>query len=127
MKVKFEWDKGFKAKWDSRFLEAQKVIDDSVLRLSAPYIPRQTGMLFQSGILGTVKGSGEIVYNSPYARYLYYGKVMIGTAPKVVTEIDIEYHGAPKRGAFWFERMKEDKKEQILKMAAKALKGGKEE
>ncbi len=126
MKVDFKWDKDFKDKWDTKFSEAQKVVDSEVIRLSDPYVPFQTGILKKSGILGTKIGSGEVVYNAPYARYLYYGKLMIGTAPKVLTEEPLEYHGAPRRGAYWFERMKEDKKEQILRMTAKSLKGGKE-
>ena len=79
----------------------------------------QSGMLKKLGILGTVPGSGEVVWNGPYARYLYYGKVMVGRAPKKLTDTDLTFHGAPKRGAFWFERMKVDKKDQILKGAAK--------
>ncbi|MEM5781253.1 MAG: minor capsid protein, partial [Lawsonibacter sp.] len=56
---------------------AQKWLDNEILKDSAPYVPRITGALEHSGIAGTVIGSGEIVYNSPYARYQYYGKVMV--------------------------------------------------
>lgn len=103
---------------------AQKFIDSEVLRLSAPYVPFQTGALNRSGITGTDIGSGEVVYNTPYARYLYYGKLMVGPAPKRLTEIPLSYNGAPKRGAMWFERMKTDHKREILDGAIKVA-GGK--
>lgn len=121
-KVKLVWSDDFQPKWEGRFKEAQIFIDNEVLRLSNPYIPMQSSLLQKSGILGTVPGSGKVVYNAPYAKYQYYGKVMVGRAPKQLTDKDIVYHGAPKRGAFWFERMKSDKKEQILKGAAKFMK-----
>lgn len=106
---------------ESRGLETngrvQRYIDSEVLRRCAPYAPFQQGALEQSGQSGTDIGSGEVVYNAPYARYLYYGKVMAGRAPKAVTDKDIRYSGAPKRGAFWFERMKADHLGDILKGA----------
>lgn len=106
---------------ESRGLEAsgrvQRYIDNEVLKRCAPYAPHQVGTLEESGQSGTDIGSGEVVYNAPYARYLYYGKVMAGRAPKAVTDKDIRYSGAPKRGAFWFERMKADHLGDILKGA----------
>lgn len=102
----------------------QKYVDSETLRLSDPYTPMQDHMLINSGALGTDIGSGQVIWNSPYARYLYYGKLMVGRAPKTLTEKDLTFHGAPKRGAFWFERMKADHKPEILKGAAK-IAGGK--
>lgn len=127
--IVLNWNPSFQPVWEERFKEAQKVIDSDVLKFNSRYIPFQTGALNQSGILGTEVGSGKVVYNSPYARYMYYGKVMrdaqgrayYGRAPKHVTEEKIQYHGAPQRGAFWFERMKQAHKEQIRRDAAKKL------
>jgi len=123
-KAKLEWNPDFVDKWQGRYDRAQMFVDSEVLRLSDPYIPMQTGMLKKSGILGTVIGSGEVVWNAPHARYHYYGKLMVGRAPKILTNIDLKYHGAPMRGAFWFERMKADKKSQILDGARKLAGGG---
>ncbi len=81
-------------------------------------------MLKKSGILGTVIGSGEVVWNAPYAHYHYYGKLRVGRAPKILTNIDLKHHGAPMRGKFWFERMKADKKAQILDGARRLAVGG---
>lgn len=118
------WNPNFQPKWEGRYSKAQMFVDSEVLRLSSPYIPFQSGMLEKSGILSTTVGSGEVIWNTPYARYLYYGKVMVGRAPKKVINKDLQFHGAPMRGAFWFERMKKDKVKYILDGAAK-IAGGK--
>ncbi len=125
-----KWSPTFKAQRTGQFHECQKYIDSEVLRYDAKYIPFQTGALNISGTTGTVIGSGEVVYQSPYARYLYYGKVMrdaqgrafYGGAPKHVTDEDLHYHGEPQRGKLWFERMKSAHKEKILKGCAKYFK-----
>lgn len=117
------WNPTFQAQREHQFHECQKFVDSEVLRHSSKYIPFQTGALDQSGRTGTVIGSGEVVYQSPYARYMYYGKVMrdaqgralYGKAPKHVTDEDIHYHGEPQRGKLWFERMKTAHKATILK------------
>lgn len=124
-KAKLEWNPNFVDKWQSQYTAAQKFVDSEVLRLSDPYIPMQSGMLKKSGILGTVIGSGEVVWNAPYARYQYYGQVMVGRAPKKVISAKLTYHGAPMRGAFWFEKMKKDKILVILDGARKLAGGGK--
>lgn len=128
-KVRIVWNPSFKPIWTNAYTSAQKYVDSEVLRLSDKYVPLRTGALKQSGYLGTVIGSGRVVYNSPYARYMYYGKVMrdaqgralYGKAPKHVTDEPLTYHGAPQRGAFWFERMKAAHGHQILKGAARRM------
>lgn len=118
------WNPGFASKWNGRFSNAQKYVDSEVLRLSDKYTPFQNGFLANSGILGTVIGSGLVEYNAIYARYQYYGKVMVGKAPKQVTDKDLVYTGGPIRGSFWFERMKIDHKKSILKGAGRIAGGG---
>jgi hypothetical protein len=76
----------------------------------------------------------RIIFNTPYARFQYYGKVMIGIysrSPwamsgerKIVTNRDLTYHGAPMRGKMWDKRMWADKKTVIIDNVAKAA-GGK--
>lgn len=99
----------------------QKFVDSEVLRLCNPYLPFQLGILRDQGILGTVVGSGEVAWVSVKARYLYYGKVMEGSPPKKETDRDLTYNGAPMRGAFWFERMKADRGQEIMQGAQKLL------
>lgn len=113
------------ARLASAHQQAQRWIDNEVLKDSAPYVPRLAGELEQSGIRGTKIGSGEVVYNSPYARYQYYGKVMVGKAPKTVTDTDLQYSGQshPQAGHFWFETAKAVNKGKWIR-GVKRLGGG---
>lgn len=112
----------------------QQFIDSEVLRLMVPYTPMDTGAMIQSATAGTVIGSGKIEYNSPYARYLYYGEVYGPNIPKKENGIIVGYWSPPKKqptgrpltysterhplaGKLWFERMKADHKDDILKGA----------
>ena len=105
-----EWNKGFGTEFTEKFSSAQKFVDSEVLRLDAPYMPIDTGMLIRSGELGTVVGSGEVNYIAPYAG------AQDATAPSRIYD--------PRRGGKWFERMKADHKTAILRGAAK-IAGGK--
>ena len=120
-KAVLKWNPDFSRKWNNKYTNAQKFVDSEVLRLSDKYIPFKTGFLKKSGILGTDIGSGTVEWIAPYARYLYYGKVMVGKAPKKVTDIDLVYIGGPQRGSFWFERMKIDHKQEIINGAKRRM------
>lgn len=68
----------------------------------------KTGNLIKSGIRGTKIGSGEVMYDIVYAHTNYYlnaGKGKQGTA------------SGGLRGKFWFERMKADHLDDIIKTA----------
>ena len=117
--------------------KVQKYIDSECIRRMKPYTPMLSGLLVKSATIGTVIGSGEIHQNTPYARYLYYGKLMVSSITgssyaskgekKVLTSKDLTYNKSanPNAGAFWFERMKSDHKDKILKGAQEiANRGG---
>ena len=89
----------------------QCLIDSEVLRRCSHLVPFREGELERSGIRGTVIGSGEVCYNAPYARYQYYGKSRSGRPLKYNTSRHT------RAGAFWFERMKNTDKEDLLRMA----------
>lgn len=112
--VKLSWNKDFTPKYKTKFLKAQKYVDNTVLRLSEPYTPLITGTLIKTGILGTIVGSGEIVYLAPYAHDVYYNE-----------KSGIGRPTGPLRGPKWFERMKADKKDEILKGARRLMKNDK--
>lgn len=133
-------------KWDpqavrERLSKAQKFIDSECIDLMKPYTPFRTGMLEHSARLGTVIGSGHIVYTSPYARYQYYGVVYGPNIPiyengilvgfrspkqKHKTNRMLTYSKArhPQAQRLWFETMKKKHGEAILRGAA-AIAGGK--
>ena len=118
----------------------QQFIDSEGIRLCDPKVPFRTGVLKHSAITASAIGQGLVVYATPYARYLYYGEVYGPNIPryeagelagfwsppgqkKHPTGRPLTYSGAPERGAFWFERMKAEHGEDILRGAA-ALAGG---
>jgi hypothetical protein len=114
--------------------KTQKFIDQEVIRLMDPYSPNLSGTMIKTATLGTRIGSGEINQTAPYARYQYYGKLMVSSITgsawshgesKVLTDKDLEHNTSKNAlaGPFWFERMKADKKEQILRGAQKVAGG----
>ncbi len=113
----------------------QRFIDQEIIRLMDPYTPMLSGELVKSATLGTRIGTGEIHHIAPYARYQYYGMLMVSSITgssyaiygedKVLTDTDLQYNTSKHllAGPFWFERMKADKKEQILRGARKVASG----
>lgn len=119
--AELKWKPGFGSEYSAKYNQAQMFVDSEVLRLCDPLTPMRSKALILSGTLATDVGSGLVQYNAPYAKYHYYGKLMVGPAPKKLTEIDLTYEGAPQRGAFWFERMKANDAKAILKGAGKIV------
>lgn len=120
---------------------AQTVLDSEIVDRMEPYTPHRNGILKSKNNFSGI-GTGIIGQHQPYARYMYYGKVMVdpvtGAAgfkdkngfwksrryvDKVVSDRDITYQGAPMRGAFWFERMKADHIDELLNIVAKETGG----
>ena len=109
--------------------DVQKFFTSEVIRASDPYVPTDTGVL-----KNTVQNEGDsITYNTPYARYMWYGKLMVDpithkgaffsetygfwsrpNTPKVLTDKDLVYHGGGRRGAYWVNRSWIDNKDSII-------------
>lgn len=107
-------------------------------RVSDPYVPMDTGMLKDTKVHVIIEKC-QLVYDGPYARYLFYGKVMGPNFPikkggrlegfyspskKKLTGRKLKYAGAPKRGSFWATRAWADHKGDILRNVA-IVSGGK--
>ncbi len=128
--IALDWNRRFGRNNTENFDRVQKFIDSECIRLMAQYTPMQNGMLQKSVTLGTRIGSGIIFYNSPYARYQYYGKLMVSSVTgsawarsgetKVLTGKDLIYSRRqhPNAQKRWFETMKTNHKKQILRGAA---------
>jgi len=122
--------------------KVQQVIDSSVIRYCIPYVPFESGDLAGSAYRETVIGSGTVKYPGPYAHYMYYGEVYGPNFP-IFIEGDAEPIWRSKKGqekypmgrkltyrteknalagSFWFERMKADHLDDIVK-EAKAVVG----
>lgn len=127
--------------------DVQKVIDSECIRLMKPYTPNLNGVLIDSATRNTVIGSGKIVQSTPYARYQYYGNLMVDpitlkgsfydpktgrhwSRPGVSKIMDPQERTlvnnkvkSPLAGSHWFERMAKDHTQDIGKAAA-AVAGG---
>ena len=86
--------------------KAEAWLANEILKDTDPYVPALTGSLSQRS---HVDGN-TVVYPGPYARYLYYGKVMEGPpqGPKHATDKDLVYTKTvhPNAQSHWFEASK---------------------
>ena len=90
------------------------------------YIPFREGPLKKKK---TYPSNHEIKYVSPYSHYHYKGKKAIGTSrPKgikrTISNEDMKYQGAPKRGPEWDKRMMNDRKNDLVKDVQNYVKQG---
>lgn len=106
------WRCGLEKDIDNTFGEVQEYVDITVLRLSEPYTPFDTGNMSRSGSLYTTVGSGTVEWNTPYVRRQYYTGRLPGRSKS-----------GRLRGRLWFERMKKDRGEEIIKGAQRRMKG----
>ena len=72
---------------------AHAALDAVVIKDTNPYVPMLTGMLASSPMRS--RTVGRIVYDTPYARRLYYGR-----------NFNFTKAFNPQAGAFWFKRAK---------------------
>ena len=109
---------------------AEHVLAEQIEKDTQPFVPMLTGSLTQRT---RVDGS-TVIYPGPYARFLYYGKVMVDPntgstyAPKggtkVVTDRNLVFNKAmhPQAQAHWFEASKAQNLDKWVRVADKAVK-----
>lgn len=136
MQVKLAWSKTFGKDSTMKFDTAQKFVDSECIRKMVKYTPARNLILSRAAVLGTKIGSGRIVVVSPYARYQYYGKLMVSPVTgsplagkgekKILTDKELHYSAArhPQAQRLWFEVMKKQDGGAILRGAAR-IAGGK--
>ncbi len=133
MSIKFTvhtsgWDKTREAIANA-CTKAEHIVAIQAAKDTAPFVPMRTGSLRQrTRVVGN-----QIIYPGPYARYLYYGKLMVdpGTgspyARKGVTKVlatperDLKFWH-PGTRSHWFEASKAQNLEKWLRVADKAVK-----
>lgn len=114
-----------------RSQQAKRILANEIIRNADPYVPFKTGFLKNSAI---VVGEGDAIqYSGPYARYQWYGKLMVDpitkkgaffsedygfwsrpNTQKELTDRDLHYNDSTGlRGPFWVERMWADKGKAI--------------
>ena len=94
--------------------DVQRFVTSTINRRITRYMPFRTGVLATK--LKYIKSPTEIEVLGPYARYQYYGKVMVGRAPKTVTDRDLKYDKTknPQAGPFWDKRLMAAEGRQIV-------------
>ena len=112
--------------------KAEHIVAVQVQKDTSPYVPFLTGSLDRR----TRVGGSQVVYPGPYARYLYYGKLMVDPATgssyapkgttKVLTDKDLVFNKAShnQAQAHWFEASKAENLDEWLRVADKAVKHG---
>ena len=110
--------------------KAEHTVALQVRKDTSPYVPMLTGSLDKRT---RVDGS-EVIYPGPYARYLYYGKLMVDPATgssyaskgttKVLTDKNLVFNTAShaQAQAHWFEASKAENLEKWVRVADKAVK-----
>lgn len=99
---------------------AIRFLRDEADRLMNPYIPMDNGMLRRNK---TYPSNHEIKYISPYAKYQYYGKLMLAKngsswakkgEKKVETSRNLKYHTSGT-GPKWDKLMMQRRKNDLIK------------
>lgn len=110
--------------------KAQHAVAIQAQKDTSPYVPALTGSLDQR----TRVDENQIIYPGPYARYLYYGKLMVDPATgssyapkgttKVLTDKNLVFNKAMHSQAqdHWFEASKAENMDKWLRVADKAVK-----
>lgn len=108
--------------------ETQRFFTSELMRLSDNYTPFRNGPL-KNTVRMSLDGTA-IIYNVPYARYMWYGRLMVDPitgkgaffkegygfwsrpdTQKVLTDRPLNYQGSPLRGSHWAERCYNDNKD----------------
>lgn len=109
--------------------KAQHAVAIQAQKDTSPYVPALTGDLDRR----TKVEESKIIYPGPYARYLYYGKLMVDPstgssyapkgATKVLTDKNLVFNKAMHSQAqdHWFEASKAENMDKWLRVAGKAV------
>ena len=106
-----------------------RFLRDEADRLMNPFVPMDNGMLRRNK---TYPKNNEIKYTSPYAKYQYYGKLMLtknGASwaklgeKKVLTSKNLKYHTSGT-GPKWNELMMQRRKNDLVKDVENYIKSG---
>lgn len=111
----------------------QRFFSAEVMRVSDPYVPFAEGVLKNSARL--TDNDTAIIYDTPYARYHWFGKLMVDpitgkgafhdpvsgrfwSRPRVQKELTnkgMKYRGAPLRGPHWVTRAMVDHGDAVVR------------
>ena len=110
--------------------KAAHTLATQVEKDTAPFTPAMTGSLTQR----TKVVENQVIYPGPYARFLYYGKLLVDPATgsayapkggtKIVTDKNLVFSEAthPQAQSHWFEASKAQNLDKWVRVAEKAVK-----
>lgn len=113
-----------------RCKRAEHVLAVQVEKDTQPFVPALTGSLSTR----TRVVDNDVIYPGPYARYLYYGKLMVDPetgspwakkgATKVLTDRSLVFNQTvhPQAQSHWFEASKAQNLDKWIRVADKAVK-----
>lgn len=119
-------------KLESASEKAEHIVAVQAQKDTSPYVPALTGSFDRR----TRVYENRIIYPGPYARYLYYGKLMVDPetgssyakkgSTKVLTDKNLVFNKSMHSQAqsHWFEASKAENLEKWVRTADKAVKRG---
>lgn len=133
--IQFDPVKTYK-EFEASFNRARRMVKSEIVKDSAKYTPMRDGTLKSSVIPSSTRDDKYLIWNTPYAKFLYKGLVMVDPvtgspfarlgARKIVKvpHKKLKYfRGANSQaGSEWFEKAKEKNIEKWLKIYSKGAK-----
>ena len=126
-RAEVNWDAD---EWVASNDRAEHAVAVQMEKDTRPFVPALTGSLMNR----TRVDGNVVIYPGPYARFLYYGKVMVDPdtgspfaqkgAVKVLTDKDLVFNKTvnPQAQAHWFEASKAQDLEEWMRVYRKARK-----
>lgn len=122
-------------RFEQKMSMAQYYLDEQIKQDTNEYVPMRSGLLSNTVNIRQ-SGSGQIVYATPYAQFLYYGKVMVDTetgsaysplgGKKKTIDKELDYdkskHGLA--GPHWYDRAYKTHKERWIEAAREGFRRG---
>lgn len=121
------------SKYDKKFKKAQERLINQIRIDSEKYVPADTLVLSNSA--HPENNNTELVYSTPYARFQYFGKVMVddrgstwarkGTKKHVIDR-DLVYSKErhPDATSKWYEAAENNYKDEWVKLVKEVVKNG---
>lgn len=111
--------------------KALRMLKSEIAKDTEPAVPMRDGTLRRAVTTSLRTNAPKLIWPTPYARFLYYGKVMVGRITrrawskkgetKVATNKNLTY-SQPGTGPNWFGRTKKQKLQKWIKIAKKVFK-----
>ncbi len=115
MEVKFTWASGFSGKKKRTFTKVQSYIDEQCVTHMSKFVPVALPKYENAGALRAsveIAEPGKIIYTSNFAKHQYYAN------------LNHKNTGNPKATRLWFETMKGEYAQTILRGAIAITKKG---